>query len=385
MPKPARPSAPRSRTLESRSLEHGELAAASRERKPGFTFSERDDALFALGYPHVTLLYDDESAPEAAAERLLLEGYPYRDVEFPRDAIARVARALPGGPAVDIRADGTAALNEKGKRAVATGGPLTIDDLQGALAGMLAVPSPSTDFILLVHEAFLGPEAVVSAVIDALSSTPVEKFWRRPRDPQFQTPQEAFLHNRTNAARWLDTTALMLLRLPTSRAAPLRARLVDWASAGGLDAQGRAEAGVNALLGEPIVAPPRPVVAAPSSLVVSARRAAAKQPWSTLPDPRLVYLGGDEVYAIELELWAKYGPPYSKPAAHHLILQQFGKIRSTLTVDLALRMATKSSAKAAAQAWLVEHASFASARLKSLASGGEHADAARAVLAKLPS
>lgn len=99
-----------------------------------------------------------------------------------------------------------------------------------------------------------------------------------------------------------------------------------------------------------------------------ARRADAARPCYSLPDPRLVFLGGDPVYEVELALWPKYGAPYPPSKAHRLILERFGRIKSPHTVALVASMAEKAKAKKEAAAWLARHRAYAVPHLRSLAS-----------------
>ncbi len=355
------------RRLESRALDHRDAAIARADLVPGFCFSAEDDLLFALGYPHLCLLYEDDQDPVATAERLLLEAYPFRQVAFPRSAAARLARGIPGGTNFDFQSDGTARLNEKAKKAAACADPLTLEDVAAGVRSLVTIVDVSTDIVLYLYEAFFGTSDVLDIVTDVLTTTPTDVFFKRP----------------PNAARWLDAIAIMLRRLPEARAAELRPRLLAWASG----APGNpVESGLAALRGEPLVAPPRPVVWAPRDLVSTARARASKQPWYTLPDPRLVFLGGEDVYRIEVELWPKYGAPYSPGEAQRLILERFGRIDSPRTVELVASMLAKSRAKPAALAWLQAHGSYAAPHLGELArSGGPLAAAASAALSKLPS
>lgn len=128
------------------------------------------------------------------------------------------------------------------------------------------------------------------------------------------------------------------------------------------------------------VQPPMPVLRVPGERVRGARTADPK-PWYAVPAPRLVSLGGDVVYHVELANWSKYTHPLPAGAAHALIAERFSPIRSALTVELMPDLATRSRAKTAAKSWLKEHAAFAEPTLKRfVAENHPLAPAARAAL-----
>jgi hypothetical protein len=131
------------------------------------------------------------------------------------------------------------------------------------------------------------------------------------------------------------------------------------------------------------VQPPRLVVRAAADVVRRARQA-DREAWYSLPDPRLVFLGGDEVYEVELAHALRPAGPTPPAEAHLLALERFGRIRSPHSVALALDLAAhgRAKARAAARAWLTAHAAFAAPHLHALADGDSaRAAGARAALA----
>ncbi|MGB4773792.1 MAG: hypothetical protein WBP45_01350, partial [Daejeonella sp.] len=78
----------------SRAFDHGLNAAGASQIKPGFCFTPEDDLAFALGFPHLKFLVDDEQDPRAMAEKLLLDGYPYQHASYGRETAVRLVRAL---------------------------------------------------------------------------------------------------------------------------------------------------------------------------------------------------------------------------------------------------------------------------------------------------
>ena len=109
------------------------------------------------------------------------------------------------------------------------------------------------------------------------------------------------------------------------------------------------------------------------------------EPVGLIPDPRLVFIGGEDVYRVEVDLWSKY-TRVAPGEAHPITLDRFGRIRSPLTVELALDMSVRSRAKAQAKTWLLEHADYARPVLSALAkSSSRLAKDAADFLGKLPS
>ncbi len=330
------PKAPAPDTLGGGALES--VANVADRRVAGFGYSAMDDDLFALGYPHLALLFDDRRDPVVEATWMLLEGYPHRQVSFARGAATLFVRAQAGGGAVDLPG-GRPVLTKYAKRALASGGPLRVDELPGLIGHMMGFVDPSTDVILYLFEALLGTVPTLEALVASLEGADRAFFFRRA----------------PVSAKWLDPIAMLLSRAPARVGAALRKRLISWAEGAAIAADQRARFGIATLEGASLVAPPRTVVHATAADLVAARRAGAANPWYTLPDPRLVYLGGDDVYRVELELWRKYTEVYASSRAHALIVERFGRIRSACTAELMTDMAARSRAPEAARAWLAAH------------------------------
>ncbi|MCC6647321.1 MAG: hypothetical protein IT374_17330 [Polyangiaceae bacterium] len=338
---PAEGAVPRAEFAAPDTLGGGALESAANvadRRVVGFGHTAMDDDLFALGYPHLALLFDDRRDPVVEATWMLLEGYPHRQVSFARQAATLFVRAQAGGGAVDLPG-GEPVLTTHAKRALASKGPLRVDELPELIGRMLGFVDPSTDVILYLFEALLGTVPTLEALVASLLGADRAFFFRRA----------------PVSARWLDPIAMLLSRAPARAGDALRRRLISWADGAAIAADQRARFGMATLEGASLVAPPRTVVHATAADVVAARRAGAANPWYTLPDPRLVYLGGDEVYRVELGLWRRYTDVYAASRAHALIVERFGRIRSACTVELMTDMAARSKAPDAARAWLAAH------------------------------
>lgn len=143
--------------------------------------------------------------------------------------------------------------------------------------------------------------------------------------------------------------------------------------------------GFDIVRGDQIVSPPRPVVQAEPELVQAARLADQAKSWYTIPDPRLVFLGGEEVYRIELGLWHLDHHLTPPGEAQRFILECLGRIQSPVTTELALYMTMRSKAKTQAKAWFLNHLDYARPILISLAkSSSRLAKGAAELLEKLP-
>jgi hypothetical protein len=352
----------RARVLGGRVLEG--LSRVAEKRIADFAFEAFDDDLFALGYPHLALLYEDETDPKSTAEKLILVGYPYREVAFPRRAAVALLRAYLNGPATVVLPTGKAALSAHATAAAADAREFTPDEA-GPIVAALARGGAgiAIDSLLYLVESLVGTRATIEHMLKAVEPFPAVGFFRRSQV----------------AAIWLTTFAMMLERCPDPE--PLAAKARAWADGAGLDAAQRTFTGIGSLYGQERVEAPFAVVHASRERVIAARTAARTTPWYGLPDPRLVFLGGDAVFEIELALWSKYTTPYAPAVAHRLTLERFGRIRSPRTVALVSAMLEKSKAKKEAKAWLELRRDYAVPELRSLASAdAAHAAACRAAL-----
>lgn len=413
--RPSKQAAAAEPALTTRALDHGEAASGAAAVRAGFCFTSHDDLAFALGFPHFKYLTSDTADPRAEAERLLIHGYPYQHVAYPRGAVERLLRALALPVAYDLTPDAVV-LRPEAVAALDRAEPMTKGEALTILSSVLArepCPPPSTPVILLLCEAMFGPDEVSSAILKALESLPTAR-WISHGHVLKDT---------------IDTLALMSLRLTPSGSEQalsalraLQSKVLEGAKQG-FDAAAaerdlaaapntsdpaayRAEllrrkvlkqhidlvrdgangCGFDVATQTDIVTPPRPVFRASAEAVKAARLKRKDEPWYSLPDPRLVFLGGDDVYRVERDLWSRAQTPTPPAEAQAIILERFGRIRSPVTVELALDMAAKSRAKAAAKAWLLAHLDDARPVLDGLAKGSSRlAKDAKDFLGKLPS
>lgn len=386
----------------SRALEHGDRAAGAAYIKPGFCFDERDDLAFALGFPYLKYLSDDVVDPVAEAERLARDDYPHQQSTYPRGAALRLLRAefTPGAPPTE---------------------PIEADEAAAMIADRVEKdPRPFGEMRYFLIEAFVGPDAVAAGLLRGLRNMPTARWVSHASLSRFG----------------LDALCILSLRLAPeardgvmSELRELRARVLAEARAGfdpaaaksellispeqklgylygenpeGYKAELRrrralqdridfvtrdgADAGFDAVVGMEIIAPPRPILNASAENVRRARVADAAESWYTIPDPRAVFVGGEEVYRVELSRWSAPTPPTPPGSAHRIILDRFGRIRSPLSVELALDMSLRSKAKTDARTWLSIHAEYARPILGQIAGGSSRlAKDAAAAIADLPS
>ncbi len=420
--RPSKQTAKAEPALTTRALDHGEAASGAASLRAGFCFTSHDDLAFALGFPHFKYLTEDTEDPRAEAERLLIHGYPYQHVAYPRKAVERLLRALALPVAFDLTPDAVV-LRPEAVAALDRSEPMTEGEALSILSSILTkdCPPPSAPVMHLLCEAMFGPDKVSSAILKALESIRTE-LWisyghvlqesidvlalmslrltsagqdqtlSALRDLQSKVLERAKQgFDVTAAERDLATSPNSVVPVVDGRSDPVawRAEMlrrkalkqhVDLVRGGangcGFDVANQTD----------IVTPPRPVFRASAEAVKAARLKRKDEPWYSLPDPRLVFLGGDDVYRVERDLWSRAQTPTPPAEAQAIILERFGRIRSPVTVELALDMAAKSRAKAAAKAWLLAHLDDARPVLDGLAKGSSRlAKDAKDFLGKLPS
>jgi hypothetical protein len=359
-------------TLTTAATVHGKDAYGARFVKDGFSFSADHDLQFALGWPHLYELakgHPDDADPAASA-LAIAKGVPTRSV-WPEATAHRLARALSRGGHSDMKDNPLPDYLEM----LARPEPVTAEEARELLESGFHRRPHRIERLILICEALVGPDAVVQGTLEALADLPPER-----------------VHgNQTNVGhRGLIVLGLVLLRLkPSDR----DRRLAEWQRL--LDGWTTVSKGP----GNPIVDVSRAVLAPrdfmmsdgphfhfdDTAATVAWRAAMRGEPTDAdYPDPRHVFLGGDEVYRMELEVWPKYANSLN-PAGevHPVIVERFGRIKSPMTVELMLQLANKSKARKAAKAWLAAHADYARPELERLAMSGTSAEWAQAALASM--
>jgi hypothetical protein len=361
-------------TLSTAALQHGDRAFGARFVKPGFAFTPEDDLAFALGYPYLAILADGhpDDADPAKAAPLYVSQHGLEPPVWPREVAHRMARAF-------------GMLADQGERdeAFQKGGPVGETEARALVKRDMIESNAWLQLYLL--EAMVGPSVIVDAVLGELESYTEEPWEDSGPQSRLELPG-VILH-----------LGYMLLRLPEAEAARARARLEalyaawgkndDWLQEKARDAldvvlHGKegAERSAYKFDGKHIsTGQPLHVLDDPAWIARVVREGGAPDESST-PDPRLVFLGGDDVLAREIGWWKKY----TKPGAHAQLVARFGKIASPRILPWMLEMSATSKAKASATAWFVAHADHARPFLEKTAKeGGPSAAWAKAILPKL--
>lgn len=322
-----------------RALAEGSNAAGADRLRPGFCFRTEDDLAFALGFPYLRYLDPDgldDLDPRANAERCLLEpGAELELVLAPRTA-AYLARGwlvpepvtpYPGDP--ELTPEARDAID--GPEALASGAAHPA--IRAALS--LSRVAPTAAEALLLWEAWLGTEEVVAAGLDALGAL----------DGRVDTWTEP------GRARALSMLALMTFRLPPVRSAAcmrdLEARLAGLSS-GERTRAGLAWSGAGASV--PVDGP----AVDPTPARVREAFRAGPRPFGAVPDSRLAFLGGEELFEGVAADWRSHAtlPP---EITHARILERFAPVDHPLVVSLMLDLWRRSAVSDGALAWLEAH------------------------------
>lgn len=327
-------------------LTHGSAASGARYLKNGFSWSPEQDLEFALGWPHFKKLVDghpDDVDPERAARASFREEYADHRLSWPRAAAARLVRAMTVPVVYDHQnldpETGKARLTAETDAAFRDGADVTSDEARAAVARLFAMPSSAVlanrfGPALLLLEAFVGPASVLDAAVTSLAE---------------YTPQR-MVKALEPTADAVHAMGFMLLRVQDAEATQQRARLEDlYRKSTTSDTGGYVLRALDQILhGATGCAGAWPGyrihVLDDPQFVAEGRRSKPDHVAFDLPDPRIVFLGGEPVYEIERRLWRKYDflkPPKRDP----LIVERMGAIRSPTTVDLVLELSAASKAR----------------------------------------
>jgi hypothetical protein len=189
-------------------LEHGAAASGARYIKRGFATTEAGDLAFALGFPHLEYLIDDHP-DDARAEMVAYERRSYR-LGWPRDVATRWCRVT-ASKGFKRTPQGATELDAAGKKAIKNSAPLSVDEVMLSLKAMFSDTTSYEDLgeLVRLYEAFVGPEPVATAIVDALE----------------KAGNNVWNHQDHDRALVMHHLGFVLLRLPISLADKLRARL----------------------------------------------------------------------------------------------------------------------------------------------------------------
>jgi predicted DNA-binding WGR domain protein len=354
--------------------------------KPAFCFTPEHDALFALGWPHLVRLEDglaEDEDPVQSALEILSAAWPR--ISWPRATAARLVRyhRLPQAAAWGPDKKGRGGPTKAALALMEQDAPLDADDARAVIdcqlgADRARASAESVVMLLRILDAAVGSLVVADLLTERLEQLPEE---------------------RLAADDWLDADTtrelgFLLLRVDAKAAASLRKRLekvfarAPDAPAGehgsvrtSLDlvlhgAEGVRRSALGAAEG----------FASPSELVFVqddpkfVRQ--MLQRWDEgpeSPDPRLTFLGGEQVLDIEASWLRGYDDPEE---AYPFFVEAFGPIRSKRLLPIFLALSATFEAREPATQWFIDHLDFARPYLEEHAGGRDkEARWARAVLA----
>lgn len=350
-------------TVHSRALAHGHDAAGAADLRPGFAFNDADDLWFALGWPHFELLTDEIVVDPAEAVVDV-----YRKKQFDRrvwsaHVAALLARVMcaPSGTMFDP-GRGTVGPNDLGRALLQGSSSIASEEVSGLIHQAMAQPSMTPGVlrkILGLLEAHVGPECVLSALIEVVEAWPSRR-WRANDHVSHRT---ALL------------VAPLLLRIHRVDGEPLRQRLQRILGEVAPDIAKRSDDDLNAYRALDIALHGRDgaersaqrwadreelawVRGAPE--LVMERLREMEGPGESVVDVRLAFVGGVEELELERRWWREYTEPTTLDAQRTFVAT-YGRVRSPTVVEIMTEMAESSRVKKLASDWLATHADYASA------------------------
>lgn len=279
-------------------FEAGDQATGLKWVRPGFGFTEEDDRLWALGWPHLFYLTPGDIAPKTRTDRKAFHRtYDPIGPEMPAGMASKLVRYYTAG--VDEAKLSAALQNDD---------PISEDE--ALAAAHYATSASFGHFLLYALEAIRSSAWVLEHVVNALENTPNEQ-WKL-------SPHEAFSSNVTLRL------PIVMLRARASDVERATARLR--ALAARLEAAGLGEfhRGLQMLKRalDPVPPPPwshfllTPDHAALVREHVVPTIATTKPADRFWPDARLAFLGGDPV----IEAYVKHGAQLHKDHKKALVV-----------------------------------------------------------------
>ncbi|MEZ4318103.1 MAG: hypothetical protein R3F61_11385 [Myxococcota bacterium] len=331
-------------------------SAGLKSVKKGFCFGAEHDELFALGWPHIRFLTDVNVEPYKPALYHLMQTEFDLRLKWPRSLALALVRAWGIGRLYDI-SPGHREIREEAQEALWNLDPLTDKEVKELVqTRMEATPQwvgeRATESFVLLAEALTSPQVVAKAIVEALEGMDRSVLFDMLTMPAIVTFQLGYL----------------FLRMPEAEANKLRARLqnvLDTTCDLGPGGEGK---------------PPRTPCHARSILLVLQGHEAAhaltdhdlrwythsQDPVAirmraninrsfTLPDSRLVWLGGPRI------LESRFGTMHKKLSStdQRWFLEQMSPIKAVEVVPLMLALADESTVRAHARNWILDHRDFA--------------------------
>lgn len=170
--------------------------------RPGFCFEPDEDALLALGWPHLALIVDDDDPqhPPVPVRRVLRQLYFKRRIRWQRTAAIRLTRAW-GQPVLFARALDEDHLHETVAAALEQREPISNREadllvetrMTRTTAGM---SEQSIESFCMLLEAQIGPLRLVKSMTELLEDMTTEQLWIRWTLPSWFTFQLGYLLER---------------------------------------------------------------------------------------------------------------------------------------------------------------------------------------------
>jgi hypothetical protein len=375
------------RAVSTAAFKHGASAYGARFVKKGFGFDDQEDLEWALGWPHVRRLVDghpDDADPLGYRGA----GFPVYDIDFPREQAARRVRFYLFCPSTREESKKKSELAQPFQEKA---GPVTEEEARSVITQHLK-PGANLAWthylpqIILLIEAFVGPQLVAEALVETVEAC----------------PPDVLTSNTKERFDCMSLLGFLLLRLPEPVRGVLETRLRKVLDAvvatipGGLGLFDPAK--------EPWYAPFRVIDRVingqeavlrlgrnvyPTDLLFAEDPAFIVESLRGRPGPgdynpalaRLAFLGGEAVLDIEATWWSKYPEPREKDVGQRNFIRDYGRIRSEKMLAIFLAMSRTSRARKEAAAWFAAHAEYARPYLERTAAGsGVEAGWAKALL-----
>jgi len=348
------------RRVHSAALRHRGEAAGRQFLAEGFSFSAEQDLWFALGFPHLVLLDDEDERDRnpAAAARDLLERFTWSTWMPPRTT-ARMCRVWGVDGFVHQRRGAGRSFTQQGAAALEDESPLDPAEAETWTRRLFENPPGFAHMSraqLFCTEALVGPEVIVRGALAGMSGW-TEASWLAPDGLRFSqmldlgmvlwrlpAKQHAKARKQLHQLRPAAPIEPVELHFPPCAHQGLGLALDGAAAAKQLTLRGLGALGVghySHAFGDP-------------EWVFEALRGFGS-PAGADPDARRVFVAGERMFELELSWWARY----QTPGAAQTIVQTYGAIRSPKTVDLMLSIFGKGKAKRAVKDWFVGHWDYA--------------------------
>jgi hypothetical protein len=350
--------------------------------EPGFSFTPELDRLFAAGYPHLAVLHPTP-VPEEKHGAAFVDVFgkePYH-VEWPANLARPLVRLLPLG-GVGALEPGTTTLTERGREIFADRSDVGDDEAEAlfrAALGKRFYPRVLRNALWL-HEAVVGERALL-AFARALDGLTRDQLHGKPELAQLFAFVPTMLL-RTSPA--VHDEVLGLLRALFARHAdsPHRPVSTEQRAIDVLDVVANGDEGRRRRYPGGIDHGALGLFAAPTAEARAAYAAIAMDgPGTWGPDVRRVYLAGKASLELEMQWIDRYAR--SMTTAPERMLETFGLVNDPRSIELLVRLHARRPLAKRVEAWMAQHAELARPVLTRLAEGGEHAERAKGLVAKL--